>query len=89
VQAAEEACHSGQYTKALRLLRQALEIWPSGEDFDKRSHALKELARCTRHAREFSAARLAWEEILATRCKQNIGGCNCRAAVRDPVPTRD
>jgi hypothetical protein len=27
---------------------------------------LKELARCARHAREFGAARLAWEEILAT-----------------------
>ena len=66
VQAAEEACHSGQYTKAFRLLQQALEIWPAGEDVDKRSHALKELARCARHAREFCTARLAWEEILAT-----------------------
>ena len=66
VQAAEEASHSGQYIKAFRLLQQALEIWPAGEDVDKRSHALKELARCARHAREFRAARLAWEEILAT-----------------------
>jgi ATP/maltotriose-dependent transcriptional regulator MalT len=66
IQAAEEACHSGQYTKAFRLLQQALEIWPSGEDVDKRSHALKELARCARNAREFCAGRLAWEEILTT-----------------------
>jgi DNA-binding CsgD family transcriptional regulator/tetratricopeptide (TPR) repeat protein len=74
VQAAEEACHSGQYTKAFRLLQQALEIWPAGEDVGKRSHALKELARCARHAREFSAARLAWEEILATcRATGSIG----------------
>jgi DNA-binding CsgD family transcriptional regulator/tetratricopeptide (TPR) repeat protein len=66
VQAAEEACHSGQYTKAFSLLQQALQIWPAGEDADKRSHALKEMARCARHARDFGAARLVWEEILAT-----------------------
>jgi hypothetical protein len=29
-------------------------------------HALKEMARCARHARDFGAARLAWEEILVT-----------------------
>jgi tetratricopeptide (TPR) repeat protein len=66
VQAAEEACHSGQYTKAFSLLKRALEVWPAGEDADKRSHALKEMARCARHARDFGAARLAWEEILVT-----------------------
>jgi DNA-binding CsgD family transcriptional regulator/tetratricopeptide (TPR) repeat protein len=66
VQAAKEACHSGQYTKAFSLLRRAIEIWPAGEDADKRSHALKEMARCARHARDLGAARLAWEEILAT-----------------------
>jgi DNA-binding CsgD family transcriptional regulator/tetratricopeptide (TPR) repeat protein len=66
VQAAEEACHSGQYGKAFSLLKRALEIWPVGQDADKRSHALKEMARCARHARDFCAARLAWEEILAT-----------------------
>jgi DNA-binding NarL/FixJ family response regulator/tetratricopeptide (TPR) repeat protein len=65
--AAEEACHSGQYTKALTLWKQALEIWPATEDADQRNHALKEMARCARHARDFGAARLAWEEILATR----------------------
>ena len=68
VQAAEEACHSGQYAKAFSLLKRALEIWPAGQDSDKRIHALKEMARCARHARDFDAARLAWEEILAT-CK--------------------
>jgi DNA-binding CsgD family transcriptional regulator len=66
VQAAEEACHSGQYTKAFCLLKRALEIWPVDQDADKRIHALKEMARCARHARDFGAARLAWEEILAT-----------------------
>src|SRR4029077_20119060 len=66
VQAAEEACHSGQYAKAFCLLKLALEIWPAGQDADKRSHALKEMARCARHARDFGAARLAWEETLAT-----------------------
>ena len=66
VQAAKEACHSGQYGKAFSLLKGALEIWPAGEDVDERIGALKEMARCARHAREFDAARLAWEEILAT-----------------------
>jgi len=66
VQAAEEACHSGQYAKAFSLLKRALEIWPAGRDADRRIHALKEMARCARHARDFGAARLAWEEILAT-----------------------
>jgi DNA-binding CsgD family transcriptional regulator/tetratricopeptide (TPR) repeat protein len=65
-QAAEEACHSGQYAKAFSLWKGALEIWPAGENVDQRSHALKEMARCARHAREFNAGRLAWEEILAT-----------------------
>jgi hypothetical protein len=40
MQAAEEACHRGQYTKAFKLLQQALEIWPSGEDVDKRNARL-------------------------------------------------
>jgi DNA-binding CsgD family transcriptional regulator/tetratricopeptide (TPR) repeat protein len=66
VQAAEEACHSGQYAKAFSLLRRALEIWPPGEDAGKRTNALKEMARCARHTRDFGAARLAWEEILVT-----------------------
>jgi tetratricopeptide (TPR) repeat protein len=66
VGAAKEACHSGQYTKAFSLFRRAIEIWPAGEDADKRTHTLKEMARCARHAREFGAAQLAWEEILAT-----------------------
>lgn len=65
-QAAEEACHSGQYTKAFSHWQRVLEIWPANEDADKRTHALKEMARCARHAREFNAGRLAWEEILAT-----------------------
>jgi DNA-binding CsgD family transcriptional regulator/tetratricopeptide (TPR) repeat protein len=65
-QAAEEACHSGQYAKAFSLWKRVLEIWPATDDTDQRSHALKEMARCARHARDFGAARLAWEEILAT-----------------------
>jgi DNA-binding CsgD family transcriptional regulator len=66
VQAAKEACHSGHYAKAFSLLRRAMEIWPAGEDTDKRTQTLKEMARCARHARELCAAQLAWEEILAT-----------------------
>jgi DNA-binding CsgD family transcriptional regulator/tetratricopeptide (TPR) repeat protein len=66
MQAAEAACHSGEYAKAFSLWKRAIEIWPAGEDADKRSHALKEMARCARHARDLGAARLAWEEILAT-----------------------
>src|SRR4029077_4241027 len=66
VRAAKEACHSAQYTKAFSLFRRAIEIWPAGEDADKRTHTLKEMARCARHAREFGAAQLAWEQILAT-----------------------
>jgi DNA-binding CsgD family transcriptional regulator/tetratricopeptide (TPR) repeat protein len=66
VGAAKEACHSGHYAKAFSLLRRAMEIWPAGADTDKRTQTLKEMARCARHAREFGAAQLAWEEILAT-----------------------
>jgi tetratricopeptide (TPR) repeat protein len=66
VQAAEEACHSGLYAKAFSLLKRALEIWPADRDADRRIHALKEMARCACHARDFCAARLTWEEILAT-----------------------
>src|SRR4029077_869253 len=51
--AAEEACHSGQYAKAFSLWERALEIWPASEHVDQRSHALKEMARCARHARDF------------------------------------
>src|ERR1700756_1103175 len=36
------------------------------QNADRRSRALKEMARCARHARDLGAARLAWEEILAT-----------------------
>jgi DNA-binding CsgD family transcriptional regulator/tetratricopeptide (TPR) repeat protein len=64
--AAEEACHSGQYAKAFSLWNRVLEIWPANENADQRSRALKEMARCARHARDFGAGRLAWEEIRAT-----------------------
>ena len=40
VQAAKEACHSGEYTRAFSLLRRAIEIWPAGEDTEKRTHSL-------------------------------------------------
>ena len=73
VQAAELACQCGHYPKAFRLLQQALENWPAGEEADKRSHTLKEMARCARHARDFSAARLVWEEILVT-CRATGSG---------------
>jgi len=66
MQAAEEACHRGQYAKAFSLWKRVLEIWPATVDADRRTRALKEMARCARHAGDFSAARLAWEEILAT-----------------------
>jgi DNA-binding NarL/FixJ family response regulator len=66
MQAAEEACDRGHYAKAFSLLQQALNFWPPGEDVDKRSYALRETARCARHSRDFVAARVAWEAILAT-----------------------
>lgn len=66
MQAAEEACHRGQYAKAFNLWKGVLEIWPATEDAEQRTRALKEMARCARHAGDFAAARLAWEEILAT-----------------------
>ena len=66
MQAAEEACHSGQYAKAFSFWKGVFTIWPAIEDADQRTRALKEMARCARHARDFGAALLAWEEILAT-----------------------
>jgi DNA-binding CsgD family transcriptional regulator/tetratricopeptide (TPR) repeat protein len=66
MRAAEEARDRGYYAEAFGRLQQALKIWPPGEDVDKRSYALKEVARCARHSRDFVAARVAWEEILAT-----------------------
>jgi tetratricopeptide (TPR) repeat protein len=81
VQAVEEACHNGQYAKAFSLLKRALEIWPAGRDADKRIHALREMARCARHARDFCVVRLAWEEILAT--------CQATGLAEDQIEAHD
>jgi len=64
IRAAEKACMQHRFRQALRLIRQALDIWPANVEPDDRLRILREMARCAMNCRENPVARLAWEEIL-------------------------
>lgn len=62
--AARAACKAGQYSDALRHLRQALALWPTDEADLERRNVLREIARCARNTHDLAVARDAWQELF-------------------------
>jgi DNA-binding NarL/FixJ family response regulator len=69
--AESEALHA--HRDAARAARQALELWPEGEDDDLRLETLERYGRCAEVAGETSEAAKAWRE-LAVACDQHGDG---------------
>jgi len=63
--AESEAVHA--YRDAAAAGRQALELWPDGDDDDRRDEALERYARCSALAGEASEAATGWRELAAIR----------------------
>jgi len=67
LRAAAESRAVHAYRDAARAGRQALELWPEGEDGDQRIEALEAYASSSELCGELADAALAWREISALR----------------------
>jgi len=67
LRAADESRAVGAHRDAARAGRQALELWPEGEDADARIEALTSYARSAELSAELAEAARAWREICAIR----------------------
>jgi DNA-binding SARP family transcriptional activator len=65
--AAEAFCAVHAYRDASRLGRQALELWPEGEDEAGRLVALERLGLCAQLSGELVEAARVWEEVVDAR----------------------
>lgn len=64
VNAADHSCHLHAYRDAARAAHRALEIWPAGEDEEKRLQALERLAHCAQVSGQLSDAVRALREVV-------------------------
>jgi len=69
LKAAEESRTVHAYRDAARAGRQALELWPEGEEEDRRMQALEAYASSAELAGELAEAARAWREICAIRAQ--------------------
>jgi DNA-binding CsgD family transcriptional regulator len=67
LRAAEESEAVHAYRDAAAAGRQALELWPEGEEAERRGVALERYARCAQLAGELAEAVHAWRELAAIR----------------------
>jgi DNA-binding NarL/FixJ family response regulator len=65
VRAAQESEALHAHRDATRAARQALELWPEGEDVELRLETLERYGRCAEVAGEIGAAAKAWRELAA------------------------
>lgn len=65
VAAAERSCAVHAYRDAAGSIKQALEIWPTGEHEDARVDAVSRLAQCAQLSGELVDAARLWEEVAA------------------------
>jgi len=65
VQATRESERLHAYRDATRAARQALELWPEGEDAELRLETLERYGHCAEVAGEMSEAAKAWRELAA------------------------
>ena len=80
LRAAEESRAVHAYRDAARAGRQALELWPEGEDEEHRVEALHSYAQCAELSGELAEAVRAWREICTVRQAEPGGGEACAAA---------
>jgi DNA-binding CsgD family transcriptional regulator/tetratricopeptide (TPR) repeat protein len=78
--AAEESRAVHAYRDAARAGRQALELWPEGEDEPRRVEALESYANSAELGGELSEAARAWREICALRQAEPGAGAVYAAA---------
>ena len=69
------------YRDAARAGRQALELWPEGEDEERRIEALEAYASSAELSGELAEAARAWREICAIRAERG-DGASCAEAQR-------
>jgi len=81
VQATRESERLHAYRDAARAARQALELWPEGEDAELRLETLERYGRCAEIAGEMSEAAKAWRE-LAADCDRRDDGAGYGQAQR-------
>jgi predicted ATPase len=75
-----EAMHA--YRDAAATGRQALELWPEGQDDDARNDLLERYARCCELAGELPEAARAWRELAAVRRGRGDGRATAGAQRR-------
>ncbi len=61
---ADKSCKLHAYSDAAKAASQALEIWPDGEDEEKRLGALERMAHCAQISGQLSEAAKSWREVL-------------------------
>jgi DNA-binding NarL/FixJ family response regulator len=84
LRAAEESRAVHAYRDAARAGRQALELWPEGDEPERRIEALQSYANSAELSGELAEAARAWREICAIGASEQLAGAQRRlAAVYD------
>jgi tetratricopeptide (TPR) repeat protein len=90
VVAAQESRAVHAHRDAVRAGRQALELWPAGDDADRRASALEAHARSAELAGELGEAAAAWRELCETRTGEPLAaGQRSLAAVQELLGDRE
>ena len=88
--AAEESRAVHAHRDAVRAARQGLELWPAGDDDERRVAALEAHARSAELAGELGEAAAAWRELSATRSGEPLAAAQrSLAAVCELLGDRD
>src|SRR5690349_1215356 len=90
VSAAQESRAVHAHRDAVRAGRQALELWPDGDDEDRRARALEAHAHSAGLAGELGEAAAAWRELCETRAGESLAaGQRSLAAVQELLGDRE
>jgi DNA-binding CsgD family transcriptional regulator len=90
VAAAQESRAVHAHRDAVRAGRQALELWPAGDDADRRAWALEAHARSAELAGELGEAAAAWRELCDSRSGEPLAaGRRSLAAVHELLGDRE
>jgi DNA-binding CsgD family transcriptional regulator len=80
VRAAHESRAVHAHRDAARVAKQALELWPAGDDEERRVALLEDLAASAQLAGELADAVTAWRELTAVRTGEALGAAQRRLA---------
>ncbi|MGH2588370.1 MAG: ATP-binding protein, partial [Dehalococcoidia bacterium] len=65
--AADDSCRVHAYRDALAAARRALELWPEGEDEQRRLQVLERLGHCAQISGDLAGSAVAWREVAEAR----------------------